>query len=102
MDKVGVILIVLFLLIIILGPMYATRVKSMGKSRLTSISRFCATITRASNKPAKVFNPQADDLGKAREQLVSVTTCSSAGKRAKASGNVDVEASVSQAELGEW
>ncbi|CAM1507849.1 Fc.00g046970.m01.CDS01 [Cosmosporella sp. VM-42] len=76
MEKVGIILIVLFLTTIVLGPMPAQ---------------------------PKIYNPQPEDLGQARQKLTSVTTCSSVGSRANQPENVDIEAAAAaaQAEFGE-
>ncbi|KAM5344748.1 hypothetical protein ACJ41O_010610 [Fusarium nematophilum] len=49
----------------------------------------------------KVYNPQPDQLDRARRKLSTVTTCSVPGQRASRSGDVDIEAQTPPSEFGE-
>ncbi|KAI8715099.1 RING-type domain-containing protein [Fusarium sp. LHS14.1] len=82
MEPVGVILLVLFLFVLIVGPLTCVKLGSR-------------------NEKEKVYNPQPDQLDRARRKLSAVTTCSSASQRSTPSENADVEAVTSPSELGE-
>ncbi|RSM05646.1 hypothetical protein CEP52_006118 [Fusarium oligoseptatum] len=78
MEPVGIILLVLFL------------IRSHYRSYLGS-----------RNEKEKVYNPQPDQLDRARRKLSTVTTCSSAAQRSTPSEDADIEAVASASELGE-
>ncbi|KAF7551290.1 hypothetical protein G7046_g7764 [Stylonectria norvegica] len=83
MNNVGIVLIVVFLLLVIMGPIA------------------CATFSR--EKKAKVYNPQPEQLGQARRKLSTVTTTPSVSHRinSPANADADIEVAVSHAEFGE-
>ncbi|KAH8733991.1 hypothetical protein BGZ61DRAFT_529207 [Ilyonectria robusta] len=80
MEKVGIILLVLFLFIIIIGPLT------------------CFKLSR-DDKP-KIYNPQPDQLDDARRKLSTYTTCSTVAQRT-GGRNADIEAVAPPSEFGE-
>lgn len=80
MEKVGIILLVLFLFIIIIGPLT------------------CFKLSR-DDKP-KIYNPQPDQLDDARRKLSTYTTCSTVAQRT-GGRNADLEAVAPPSEFGE-
>ncbi|KAK7420186.1 hypothetical protein QQX98_002839 [Neonectria punicea] len=82
MEKVGIILLALFLFIILLGPLT------------------CFKLSRE-EKP-KIYNPQPNQLDDARRKLSTYTTCSTVAQRTGQGRNADVEAVAPPSEFGEW
>ncbi|RSM19859.1 hypothetical protein CDV31_001217 [Fusarium ambrosium] len=82
MEPVGIILLVLFLFVLIIGPITCVKLGSR-------------------NEKEKVYNPQPDQLDRARRKLSTVATCSSAAQRSTPSEDADIEAVASASELGE-
>ncbi|KAH7475199.1 hypothetical protein FOMA001_g11523 [Fusarium oxysporum f. sp. matthiolae] len=78
MEPVGIILLVLFLFIIIMGPLMSVR--------------------RASEK---VFNPQPNQLDNARRKLSTVTT-STVVPQTNPDPTADIEAQTPLSGFGEW
>ncbi|KAF7550355.1 hypothetical protein G7Z17_g5768 [Cylindrodendrum hubeiense] len=81
MEKVGIILLALFLFIILLGPLT------------------CFKLSR-DPKP-KIYNPQPNQLDDARRKLITYTTCSTVAQRTARGPNADVEAVAPPSEFGE-
>ncbi|KAH7145895.1 hypothetical protein B0J13DRAFT_330589 [Dactylonectria estremocensis] len=81
MEKVGIILLVLFLFIIVIGPLT------------------CFKLSR-DDKP-KIYNPQPNQLEDARSKLRTYTTCSTVAQRTSEGCNDDVEAIAPPSEFGE-
>ncbi|KAK7419709.1 hypothetical protein QQZ08_010722 [Neonectria magnoliae] len=81
MEKVGIILLALFLFIILLGPLT------------------CFKLSRE-EKP-KIYNPQPNQLDDARRKLSTYTTCSTVAQRTGQGRNADVEAVAPPSEFGE-
>ncbi|KAJ4251931.1 hypothetical protein NW762_011231 [Fusarium torreyae] len=82
MEPVGIILLVLFLFILVMGPLACVRLSSRRTKE-------------------KVYNPQPDQLDYARRKLSTVTT-STALPRPTPDPTGDVEASTPPSEFGEW
>ncbi|KAJ3527633.1 hypothetical protein NM208_g10600 [Fusarium decemcellulare] len=83
MEPVGIILLVLFLFVLIVGPITCVKLGSR-------------------NERQRIYNPQPDQLDRARRKLSSVTTCSAIAQRPSPSEDVDVEAMTPPSEFGEW
>ncbi|KAI5461713.1 hypothetical protein BGZ63DRAFT_356807 [Mariannaea sp. PMI_226] len=82
MEKVAIILLVLFIFIVLLGPVT------------------CFRLSR--DTPEKIYNPQPGQLDDARRKLSTYTTCSTVGQRpGQTRGNADMEAVASVSEFGE-
>ncbi|KAH7165643.1 hypothetical protein EDB81DRAFT_754377 [Dactylonectria macrodidyma] len=81
MEKVGIILLVLFLFIIVIGPLT------------------CFKLSRE-DKP-KIYNPQPNQIEDARSKLRTYTTCSTVVQRTSGGCNDDVEAIAPPSEFGE-
>ncbi|KPM40788.1 hypothetical protein AK830_g5756 [Neonectria ditissima] len=82
MEKVGIILLALFLFIVLLGPLT------------------CFKLSRE-EKP-KIYNPQPNQLDDARRKLSTYTTCSTVAQRTTGPGRTaDIEAVAPPSEFGE-
>lgn len=103
MEPVGIILLVLFLFVLIIGPMYVSNASLSCEPRLSIAqpTRTCVKLG-SRNEKEKIYNPQPDQLDRARRKLSTVTTCSSAAQRSTPSEDADIEAVASASELGEW
>jgi hypothetical protein len=82
MEPVGIILLVLFLFLLILGPITCVRLSSR-------------------NAQEKVHNPQPDQLDTARRKLSTVTT-PTVLPQTNSDPTADIEAPAPLSEFGEW
>jgi hypothetical protein len=82
MEPVGIILLVLFLSLLVLGPVACVRLSSR-------------------NAREKIHNPQPDQLDTARQKLSTVTT-PTVLSRANSDPAANIEAPAPLSEFGEW